>query len=128
MECFLGIAVIFLNNSDVAGTVEYILYPAAARKAQELTAELRRSGCRMRGGHKSGGNDSMNVFKVATGLHPQYQINEENDTIFYKIAKNPVPVNGTGLYGIAYCLAVTRSEGLLLVPREKQGDRRSDPP
>lgn len=34
------------ENSDVAGTVEYILYPAAARKAQELTAELRRSGCR----------------------------------------------------------------------------------
>ena len=34
------------DNSDVAGTVEYILYPAAPRKAQELTAELRRSGCR----------------------------------------------------------------------------------
>lgn len=34
------------ENSDVAGTVEYILYPVAPRRAQELTAELRRSGCR----------------------------------------------------------------------------------
>ncbi len=34
------------ENSDVAGTVEYILYPAAPRRALELTAELRRSGCR----------------------------------------------------------------------------------
>lgn len=34
------------DNSDVAGTVEYILYPVAPRRALELTAELRRSGCR----------------------------------------------------------------------------------